>query len=87
MTSSEELHATRINSSDDIIMKELHNLTFLQEQWDFFALVGLASSWLGVQFFLRLHAAAQKVDPFSLDIRDRTLGIWLYIQAMLGFVD
>ena len=70
MTSSEELHATGINSSDDIIMKELHNLTFLQEQWDFFALVGLASSWLGVQFFLRLHAAAQKVDPFSLDIRE-----------------
>ena len=48
MTSSEELHDTGINSSDDIIMKELHNLTFLQEQWDFFALVGLASSWLGV---------------------------------------
>ena len=50
-------------------MKELHNLNFLQEQWDFFALASLASSWLGVQFFLRLHAAAQKVDPFSLDIR------------------
>ena len=53
-------------------MKELHNLNFLQEQWDFFALASLASSWLGVQFFLRLHAAAQKVDPFSLDIRGQT---------------
>ena len=50
-------------------MKELHNLNFLQEQWDFLALASLVSSWLGVQFFLRLHAAAQKVDPFSLDIR------------------
>ena len=25
-----------------------------------------------MQFFLRLHAAAQKVDPFSLDIRGST---------------
>ena len=56
-------------------MKELHNLNFLQEQWDFFALASLASSWLGVQFFLQLHAATQKVDPFSLDIRGSDHGL------------
>ena len=49
---------------------KLHNLNFLEAQWDFLALAGLAPSWLGVYFFLRLHAAAEKSDPFSLDIRD-----------------
>ena len=46
------------------------NLNFLVAQWDFLALGGLAPSWLGVYFFLRLHAAAEKSDPFSLDIRE-----------------
>ena len=45
------------------------NLNFLQFQWDFLAAVGLALSWLGVYFPLRMHAAAEKSDPFSLDIR------------------
>ena len=46
------------------------NLNFLQFQWDFLAAVALALSWLGVYFPLRMHAAAEKSDPFSLDIRD-----------------
>ena len=33
------------------------------------AAVALAPSWLGVYFPLRMHAAAEKSDPFSLDIR------------------
>ena len=45
------------------------NLNFLQFQWDFLAAVALAPSWLGVYFPLRMHAAAEKSDPFSLDIR------------------
>ena len=45
------------------------NLNFLQFQWDFLAAVALALSWLGVYFPLRMHAAAEKSDPFSLDIR------------------
>ena len=48
---------------------KLQNLNFLHVKWDFLALSGLAPSWLGVYFFLRLHAAAEKSDPFSLDIR------------------
>ena len=48
------------------------NLDFLQFQWDFLAAVALALSWLGVYFPLRMHAAAEKSDPFSLDIRDST---------------
>ena len=51
---------------------KLQNLNFLHVKWDFLALSGLAPSWLGVYFFLRLHAAAEKSDPFSLDIRGRT---------------
>ena len=45
------------------------NLNFLQFQWDFLAAVALALSWLGVYFPLRMHAAAEKSDPYSLDIR------------------
>ena len=40
------------------------NLNFLQFQWDFLAAVALALSWLGVYFPLRMHAAAEKSDPF-----------------------
>ena len=35
------------------------------------AAVALAPSWLGVYFPLRMHAAAEKSDPFSLDIRGK----------------
>ena len=55
------------------------NLNFLQFQWDFLAAVGLALSWLGVYFPLRMHAAAEKSDPFSLDIRD-----WLGLSTVVS---